>query len=284
MLKTTDIFNRPEGEAFDLTQGIDIVDFFNAGVASPSNQLEQGFEQMEFSSKVKAEDNTATDDLLQTRQKTESLGDIFTTPAESEKQFGFQKSNEIELGDFSTPKDDSDAEVDVPTVKVDGSAHKNRADIPFKKGGPTAAIRYNNPAAAYPRPSDNKYGLEGYGVLKAGKQGTHKIGRFPTPVHGGAANFDLFASKYKGMTMYDAVAKWRGNKARGEKVVVPKGYNPKQKIDSKFLEDPNRAVDFFKKMAVHESAGKQGLSSNEWKEAWKMWKAGGSKNYEKLKS
>jgi hypothetical protein len=147
-------------------------------------------------------------------------------------------------------------------------------NIPYN--GVKASVRYNNPAAAYPRKGDEKYGLEGYGVLKSG-QGTHKIGRFPTPVHGAAANFDLFAEKYEGMTFKAAVAKWRGNTERGEKVVVPAGYDPDEKISKKFLDDPKRAMDFFSKMASHESAGEGGLSNSEWRKAWDMWKAGGSK-------
>lgn len=200
--------------------------------------------------------------------------------AQSGEDFSFGNESPLDLGEtnvIQAPK----ASPDVPSVNVTGDAHKRRADV--KYNGVPASVRYNNPAAAYPRASDNKYGLEGYGVLDGGKQGTHKIGKFPTPVHGGAANFDLFASKYKGMTLYNAVAKWRGNKARGEKVVVPKGYDPNQRVTSAFLNDPDRAVDFFRKMAQHETGSKQALSNEQWGEAWKMWKAGGAKNYERLK-
>ena len=160
-----------------------------------------------------------------------------------------------------------------PPVKINPQAHLKRSDV--SRNGQTAAIRYNNPAAAYPRKADNKYGLIGYGILKSG-QGTHKIGRFPTPIHGAAANFDTFASGYKGLTVYQAVRKWRGNAGRGEKTVVPKGYDPNMKITGDFLNNQERATDFFRKMALHESAGKQGLSKSQWKEAWKMWKNGGA--------
>ena len=159
-------------------------------------------------------------------------------------------------------------------VKMDPKAHLNRSDVPYN--GIAANVRYNNPAAAYPRASDTKYGLIGYGVLNGGKQGMHKIGRFPTPVHGAAANFHLFADKYVGKSAYAAVRKWRGNGGRGEKTVVPKGYSPDMKITKSFLNDPSRAIDFFKKMAMHESPNFKGMDDAKWKSAWEMWKQGGA--------
>ena len=165
---------------------------------------------------------------------------------------------------------------DLSKVNVRPGSSLIRSNIPYN--GIPAAIRYNNPAAAYPRKGDEKYGLIGYGDLNGGSQGNHKIGRFPTPVHGAAANFDTFASGYKGMSVYDAVRKWRGNAGRGEKTVVPQGFDSKEIITEEFLNDSKKSTDFFKKMALHESAGKQELSSSEWLSAWKMWKAGGAKN------
>lgn len=153
--------------------------------------------------------------------------------------------------------------------KATPGSSTRRADIPYN--GVPANVRYNNPAAAYPRKKDEKYGLLGYGVLNGGKQGTHKIGRFPTPVHGAAANFDLFADKYVGMTAYQAVRKWRGNGGRGEKTVVPKGYDPSMKIDADFMADPVRAIDFFKKMALHESPRFRGMTDDDWSAAYDMW-------------
>ena len=159
-------------------------------------------------------------------------------------------------------------------AKGNTNAYKTRSDIPY--AGVAANIRYNNPAAAYPRKADEKYGLIGYGVLNGGKQGQHKIGRFPTPTHGAAANLDLFASDYTGMTVYDAVRKWRGNSGRGEKTVVPRGYEPNMKITKTFLNNKKKAVDFFKKMALHESPDFKEMSDSDWEQAWQMWKNGGS--------
>ena len=174
------------------------------------------------------------------------------------------------------------AHEDIGAQGVDGplgekgntNAYKTRSDIPY--AGVAANIRYNNPAAAYPRKADEKYGLIGYGVLNGGKQGQHKIGRFPTPTHGAAANLDLFASDYTGMTVYDAVRKWRGNSGRGEKTVVPRGYEPNMKITKTFLNNKKKAVDFFKKMALHESPDFKEMSDSDWEQAWQMWKNGGS--------
>ena len=155
----------------------------------------------------------------------------------------------------------------LPPVSVNTSAHKSRADIPYN--GVAANVRYNNPGAAWPREADNKYGLIGYGILKDGEN--NRIGRFPTPVHGAAANFDLFAAKYEGMTFQAAMNKWRGRKSP-----VPKGYPASGRISKQFLDDPEQAIDFFKKMALHESPTFKGMSNTDWKAAWQMWKNGGA--------
>lgn len=162
----------------------------------------------------------------------------------------------------------------LPTVSQISNAHKRRSDIPYN--GVPASVRYNNPLAAYPRQADTKYGLQGFGVLNGGKQGTHKIGRFPTPVHGAAANIDLLASKYKGLTLEKAIGRWRGNVGRGEKIVIPEGFSPSEVITDRFLANQDRASDFFKKMASHETGKGQALTDDEWKQAWQMWKQGGS--------
>ena len=155
------------------------------------------------------------------------------------------------------------------SVQVIPGSHKKVSNIPYN--GTPANVRYNNPGASYPRKSDEKYGLIGYGVLKSG-QGTHKIGRFPTPVHGAAANLDLIAEKYTGKTVYDAVRQWRGNAGRGEKTVVPSGYDPKMKLTKEFWQNESQAVDFLKKMALHESPNFKGMSDSDWRSAWQMWK------------
>lgn len=145
------------------------------------------------------------------------------------------------------------------------NAHNRESTIPYEKGGPPANVRYNNPAAAWPRPADEKYGLIGYGKLNDGEG--NKIGRFPTPIHGAAANFDLFASNYKGMTIKDAMTKWRGRPSP-----TPAGYRPDEVITGDFLKNPSKAIDFFKKMALHESPAFNSMNDADWQKAWSMWK------------
>lgn len=154
----------------------------------------------------------------------------------------------------------------LPKTSMIPDAHKREASIPYERGGPPANVRYNNPAAAWPRPQDIKYGLIGYGVLKDGEN--NKIGRFPTPIHGAAANLDLFASKYTGMTMQAAMNKWRGRPSP-----TPKGYDPNAVIDKNFLSNPDRAIDFFKKMALHESPDFNSMSDADWRAAYDLFQS-----------
>ena len=165
----------------------------------------------------------------------------------------------------------------VPVTASTAGAWKKRSDVPYKdpktKKTRLANVRYNNPAAAYPRKADEKYGLLGYGIIG----GNHKIGRFPTPVHGAAANIDLFKAGYSGMTVYDAVRKWRGSAGRGEKTVLPKGYKKDQKIDAKFFKSATTVIDFFRKMALHEGPGSKMLTKAQWLQAYKMFNQGGAK-------
>ena len=141
------------------------------------------------------------------------------------------------------------------------SSYQNKVNVPKSEGA--ANVRYNNPSAAYPRKADEKYGVEGYGIIGGG----HKIAKFPTPVHGAAANFDLFAENYTGMTFKAAMKKWRGRTSP-----VPKGYSSNEVIDEDFLNDPAQAIDFFKKMALHESPDFKGMSDADWRSAWDMWR------------
>jgi len=144
--------------------------------------------------------------------------------------------------------------------KTTGGSYNTRVDVDPSQGA--ANVRYNNPAAAYPRKADEKYGVEGYGIIGGG----HKIAKFPTPVHGAAANFDLFSSNYTNMTFKAAMKKWRGRDSP-----VPSGYNPNEVIDKDFLNNKDRSIDFFKKMALHESPDFKGMTESDWIMAWEMW-------------
>jgi hypothetical protein len=144
-----------------------------------------------------------------------------------------------------------------------GGTWKTVSTVPRSEGA--ANVRYNNPSAAWPRKRDEKFGVLGYGKLNDGEG--NKIAHFPTPIHGAASNFDLFALDYKGMTFRKAVDKWRG---RGN-TPVPRGYNPKEQITKEFLNNPEKAIDFFKKMSLHESPNFS-MSDAEWKQAYQLWK------------
>lgn len=157
---------------------------------------------------------------------------------------------------------------DLPPVEVSDSAHTFRADVDYD--GTPANIRYNNPAAAYPRPADNAYALEGYGIIGGG----HKIGKYPTVVHGGASNMDLLANSYKGLTVRQAVNKWRG---RGG-TPIPEGYEEGQVINDDFVSNKDTMVDFFKKMADHEHPDFE-ITRETWGAAYDMFAAGGDKEY-----
>lgn len=59
MIKAKDIFGRPDGQAFDLTQGVDMLDFFNDGVANPLNKIDTTINTFGIKSN---EDTTEEDD------------------------------------------------------------------------------------------------------------------------------------------------------------------------------------------------------------------------------
>lgn len=155
----------------------------------------------------------------------------------------------------------------IPAVTYNEGAHRMKLDVPFD--GRPANVRYNNPGAAYPRPRDNAFGLEGYGIIGGG----HQIGKYPTPVHGAASNMDLFSKGYNGMTVQAAVNKWRGGNGS---LNVPEGYDPGQVIDNDFVNDKGRMVDFFEKMANHESS-KFSMPRDQWEQAFDMYASGGAR-------
>lgn len=135
--------------------------------------------------------------------------------------------------------------------------------------GRTAAVRYNNPGAMYPSAAAEKYGMTGYGVIGGG----HKIAMFPSDVHGGAANMDNFARHYRGLTLAQAVTKWRGGNGSLD---VPAGFDPGQVVDDAFLADKGKMTRFFDLMSRHEGRGSSGpVSRDTWGQAFEMFRAGG---------
>ncbi|KQW22804.1 hypothetical protein ASC80_05545 [Afipia sp. Root123D2] len=72
-----------------------------------------------------------------------------------------------------------------------------------------ASIRYKNPGAQWPGVRVTKWGSTSFVTLNDG-QG-NKIAVFPTFVQGAAAQFDLWASNYTGITLKAAIDKWSGH-------------------------------------------------------------------------
>ena len=103
MLQVADIFTRQQGQSFDLTQGVDIVNFFNAGVANPINQISQQFEDLDIQSEVRFEDSTAEQDLIDSETQRQSSTPLFAPIDDVDTQLGFQTQAPVEtnVGDFS---------------------------------------------------------------------------------------------------------------------------------------------------------------------------------------
>jgi hypothetical protein len=78
------------------------------------------------------------------------------------------------------------------------STAKNYINI---SGPEPASFRYNNPGAQWPSDHAARFGQIGYGII--GREQRDQIAAFPSPVNGAAANFDLLARKYVGMTFDD---------------------------------------------------------------------------------
>ena len=92
------------------------------------------------------------------------------------------------------------------------------------------------------------FGQLGYGIIGGG----HKIARFPHPVNGAAANFDLLRRNYVGMTIGAAGAKWTGDNGFG----IP-GYDPNAILTAEMVDDPAQAIAVMKAMARREAGARK---------------------------
>jgi hypothetical protein len=198
-----------------------------------------------------------------------------------------------------------------------GNEVKNKVPRKDPKTGKNrlAALRYNNPGAAWPSKHDVAFGIQGYGWLNDKDPGGNNIGYFPTPTHGGGANLALWNRGYvngtmkennpmyksgrdgKGgkilvaedrlgtsLTVKEAIAKWRGRIG----TPTPKSFKniEDQDMPADMLDDPKVAIDLFRQMAAHETGtgtGKKALAykdgkmtRSEWLRSWKMMQAGGA--------
>ena len=160
-------------------------------------------------------------------------------------------------------------------VSVDGIGRSTsestaglRSDVP--SNGVPASIRYNNPGAQYPSARAAAFGQLGYGIIGGG----HKIARFPHPVNGAAANFDLLRRNYVGMTIGAVGAKWTGDNGFG----IP-GYDPNAILTAEMVDDPAQAIAVMKSMALREAGRESPLTDEQWRQAHAMFKAGSANAY-----
>jgi hypothetical protein len=156
-----------------------------------------------------------------------------------------------------------------------------RSDVPFN--GIPASVRYNNPGASWSSSADDKYGVEGYGIIG----GANRIGKFPTVSHGMASNMDLFArsKNYMGRTLEQATYTWRGNRPGN----VPTGtlsdgtkFGPNTVITPELAKNPEFMKFVFSQYTKHEAGRKTGITQEQIDTAFKMYQAGGIDNYKKL--
>ena len=147
------------------------------------------------------------------------------------------------------------------------STARKQSDI---AGDAPASFRYNNPGAQYPSAQAALFGQIGYGVIGGG----HKIARFPSPVNGAAANFDLLYRNYTGMRIGAAGTKWTGAHGFG----VP-GYDPGDQLTKQMLESPASAIALLKAIAKRESGRGNNLTEEQWRQAHHMFMAGSADAY-----
>jgi hypothetical protein len=135
-----------------------------------------------------------------------------------------------------------------------------------------ASIRNNHPGAMYPGKSSKKFGSTSYETLKS-KDGVHKIATFPTSTHGAAAQFDLLARVYTGMTLEKAVTKWCGGFYAPTYLKVLKDradVTPETVLTKAMLADYEFAIPFAKAMAWQEAGRDFPLKDEDWLEAHQM--------------
>lgn len=132
-----------------------------------------------------------------------------------------------------------------------------------------ASIRNKNPSAMWPNPLATKFGSTSYETLHDG-QG-NKIATFPDYVHGGAAQFALWASKnYIGKSLRDAIKKWSGNNspdayAKSLAKAIP-GLSMDTVITVDFLKSEN-GWRFMKVQAQWEAGQPYPMTDDDWKSA-----------------
>lgn len=143
-----------------------------------------------------------------------------------------------------------------------------------------ASVRTNNPGAMYPGPSAKKFGGATFEVLKS-KDGTHKIAKFPSPIHGAAAQFDLLMHgrdplgryRYRGKTVRAAIEVWCGGfySSTYLKVLEEKGgIKTSDVLTEQLILNPDVAIPLCKAMAWQEAGKDFPLDDAGWSQAHAM--------------
>lgn len=124
----------------------------------------------------------------------------------------------------------------------------------------------------YPGASSKKFGSTSYETLRS-KDGIHKIATFPTGVHGAAAQFDLLARSYTGMTLERAVTRWCGGFYAPTYLKVLKDraeVTAETVLTKALLADHEFAIPLAKAMAWQEAGKDFPLKDDEWMQAHQM--------------
>lgn len=126
------------------------------------------------------------------------------------------------------------------------------------------AIRTKNPGAMWPGPVATRFGSTQYENLKDG----NKAAIFPTFEQGAAAQFYLWATKYSGMTLEDAIYKWSGHNSSPQYAAflakkVP-GLSMKKVITKSFLASAD-GLKFMKAQAQWETGQPFPMTDAQWK-------------------
>lgn len=127
------------------------------------------------------------------------------------------------------------------------------------------AIRTNNPGAMWPGPAARRHGMTGYENLADG----NKAAVFDDPIDGAAAQFDLWASKYAGMTLRDAIRQWSGNNSADQYATTlgrQLGISPDTVLTKDMLHSP-QGIAAMKQQAQWEAGRPFPLTDQQWDQA-----------------
>lgn len=150
-----------------------------------------------------------------------------------------------------------------------------------------ASIRYNNPGAMWGRlgrrtseadlvatnyPLAMRWGSIQSAYLADGLGQGNNAAIFPTKVQGAAAQFDLWRTKYVGMTLLEATTKWSGGNSSPPYVAFltqHSGVGPDDLISPAMLAAP-RGLALMMAQARWEAAGEYPMSDAEWASAQRL--------------